>query len=102
MTDNEPQLVSLSQDQLKVLIEAAAERGARKALHEVGLGDDYAAQNIQTLRSVAKTIEIFQSEFWKSLAKNAGRFIAILFMLGAVYILSQFKHVDLPDIPNLK
>jgi predicted amidohydrolase YtcJ len=53
---NEPHLmdgmVVMPQDEFEILLERAAERGARHALHEVGLDGEDAAHDIRELRNL--------------------------------------------------
>lgn len=45
-------LISLPSDEFEALLERAAETGARRALHEVGLDGTDAAEDIRDLRSL--------------------------------------------------
>jgi len=45
-------MVSLSQGDMEEMLERAAERGARHALHEVGLDGEDAAHDIRELRNL--------------------------------------------------
>jgi hypothetical protein len=45
-------LISLPSDEFEALLERAAETGARRALHEVGLDGTEAAEDIRDLRSL--------------------------------------------------
>ena len=53
---NEPHLmdcmVVMPQDEFEILLERAAERGARHSLHEVGLDGEDAAHDIRELRNL--------------------------------------------------
>jgi hypothetical protein len=44
--------VSMSEIELELIINRAAEAGARKALHDIGLHDDYAADDVKELRGL--------------------------------------------------
>ena len=46
------ELVTLPADEFEALLERAAETGARRALHEVGLDGEDAAEDIRDLRSL--------------------------------------------------
>jgi len=45
-------MVTLPQDEFEAILERAAERGARHALHEVGLDGEDAAHDIRELRNL--------------------------------------------------
>ncbi|MGB5950245.1 MAG: DUF6127 family protein [Parvibaculum sp.] len=45
-------LISLPNDEFEALLERAAATGARRALHEVGLDGQHAAEDIRDLRSL--------------------------------------------------
>jgi hypothetical protein len=49
-------MISMPEAAFEELIEAAAARGARKALAEVGLADEHAAGDIHDLRGILKAI----------------------------------------------
>lgn len=55
---NQSDCVALSQEQLELLLNAAAERGAKKALADVGLEGDGAAEDIRTLRGLIDALRI--------------------------------------------
>ena len=48
------QYLQLTRDELNTLIEDASERGAKKALKMVGLGDDKAMHDILEIRSLVE------------------------------------------------
>ncbi len=60
-------MVCLPRDEFEILLEQAACRGARKALQEVGLADEEAADDIRDLRDLAGTIKLIQHTFVKTL-----------------------------------
>ena len=55
--------------EFETLLEQAACRGARKALIEVGLADEDAANDIRTLRDLAGSIKIMQRTFLQTLVR---------------------------------
>ncbi len=61
--------IQLSQAELDMLIEKAAERGAHAALVEMGLIDDNAANDLRTLRGLANTIKAMQHTFVQTLVR---------------------------------
>ncbi len=49
--------ITLHRDELDALIERASERGAKKALQSIGLGDDKAASDITLMRRFVRTVD---------------------------------------------
>lgn len=62
-------MVCLPRDEFETLLEQAACRGARKALKEVGLADEEAANDIRTLRDLAGSIKVMQRTFLQTLVR---------------------------------
>ena len=72
-------MVTLPQDEFEAILERAAERGARHALHEVGLDGEDAAHDIRELRNL---LDAFNE------AKNtAGLTIIKMMVTGFVMVL---------------
>jgi predicted amidohydrolase YtcJ len=80
---NEPQLkdgmVVMPHDEFEALLERAAERGARHALHEVGLDGEDAAHDIRELRNLL--------DAFNEAKKTAGLTIIKLLVTGMVMAL---------------
>ncbi len=70
MTDH---IVNISRDDLETLLEAAAERGARKALLQVGLHDDDAMGDLRDLRGLLAAYKTVKS----SILTTVGKAIAV-------------------------
>lgn len=62
-------MIRMPRDEFETLLEQAACRGARKALKEVGLADEDAANDIRTLRDLAGSIKIMQRTFLQTLVR---------------------------------
>lgn len=80
----------LHKDDLKVLLEEAAAAGARKALREIGLGDDEAAKDISAARSLGAAWREAKTIAWQHTVKW---FLTIVFaaaILGATVKLKLF------------
>jgi len=60
--------MSLSDAEIKILVQEAAEQGARKALHEIGLHDDDAGADVKELRSLL--------EAWRETKRTVGQTMA--------------------------
>ena len=62
-------MIVIPRSEFETLLEQAACRGARKALIEVGLADEDAANDIRTLRDLAGSIKIMQRTFLQTLVR---------------------------------
>ena len=58
--------VTLSQEQLELMLNRAAEAGARKALSDIGLHDDEAADDVKQLRGLLDTWRDTKETAWKT------------------------------------
>ena len=65
-------MVTLPRDDFEELLERAAERGARHALHGVGLDGADAAHDIRELRSLLDAFNLFSSVDPPQFAANLG------------------------------
>ena len=62
-------MIVIPRSEFETLLEQAACRGARKALIEVGLADEDAANDIRTLRDLEGSIKIMQRTFLQTLVR---------------------------------
>ena len=62
-------MIVIPRSEFETLLEQAACRGARKALIEVGLADEDAANDIRTLRDLAGSIKVMQRIFLQTLVR---------------------------------
>ena len=62
-------MIVIPRSEFETLLEQAACRGARKALIEVGLADEDAANDIRTLRDLAGSIKVMQRTFLQTLVR---------------------------------
>lgn len=62
-------MIVIPRSEFETLLEQAACRGARKALIEVGLADEDAANDIRTLRDLAGSLKIMQRTFLQTLVR---------------------------------
>lgn len=60
-----PQL-TLSSIELELLLQKAAECGAKKALHDIGLHDEEAASDMRELRGILDTWRDTKATAWKT------------------------------------
>jgi predicted amidohydrolase YtcJ len=72
-------MVTLPQDEFEAILERAAERGARHALHEVGLDGEDAAHDIRELRNLL--------DAFNEAKKTAGLTIIKMMVTGFVMVL---------------
>ena len=72
------------------LLEQAACRGARKALKEVGLADEEAANDIRTLRDLAGSIKTMQRTFLQTVVRWITIGVLALLVAGVAAKLGPF------------
>ena len=85
--------MALSDAEIRVLVQEAAERGAKKALHDIGLHDDTAMADVAELRSLLDS--------WRSAKRTVGRTIIqtlTYLFLGALLAGSYFKFFEDPKL----
>ena len=70
-------MVRLPRNDFESLLEQAACRGARKALIEVGLADEAAANDVRTLRGLAASLKLMQ----RTILQTVVRWITIGLLL---------------------
>ena len=77
-------MIVIPRSEFETLLEQAACRGARKALIEVGLADEDAANDIRTLRDLAGSIKIMQRTFLQTLVRWVTVGLLALLVAGAL------------------
>ena len=93
MTENQVErrkMVTIPQDEFEAMLERAAERGARHALHEVGLDGEDAAHDIRELRNLL--------DAFNEAKKTAG--LTIIKMLVTGMVMACHKDALLIEIPG--
>lgn len=83
-------MVNLRREEFEEMLNCAAERGARRALHDVGLDGDDAAEDIRDLRSLLKAIHVAKHTAWKTVIRITTTGLIIALMAGAVIKLKLF------------
>jgi hypothetical protein len=58
--------IRMPEEEFEELLELAAERGAKRALADVGLIDDHAANDIRDLRSLLAAVRIARHTAWQT------------------------------------
>lgn len=80
--------ITMTESELSLLIERAAEAGAKKALHDIGLHDDNAAFDVRELRGLldswrdAKRTAFRTLIGWTSKGLLTVLFIGLLYQIG--------------------
>ena len=87
-TSKRRDIMRLPRSEFENLLEQAACRGARKALQEVGLADEAAANDIRTLRGLAGSLKVMQHAFLKTVARWVA--IGLLLLLAGIATKSGF------------
>lgn len=90
MNDNTPRLVTLPYNELEELLNCAAERGALRALHDVGLDGADAAEDIRDLRSLLKALHLARRTAWQTVVRIVTTGTLIALMAGIVIKLKLF------------
>ena len=83
-------MVCLPRTEFESLLEQAACRGARKALKEVGLADEEAANDIRTLRDLAGSIKTMQRTFLQTVVRWITIGVLALLVAGVAAKLGPF------------
>jgi hypothetical protein len=83
-------MVNLRREEFEEMLNCAAERGARRALHDVGLDGDDAAEDIRDLRSLLKAIHVAKHTAWQTVIRITTTGLIIALMAGAVIKLKLF------------
>ena len=77
--------INLTHDELEAMLDRAAKRGAREILHQLGLHDDTAAEDIREMRNLLDTWKDTRRSIWNTFVKITT--VAILtFIATAVYM----------------
>lgn len=80
--DPQPDLVVLPRSEFEDLLEQAACRGARKALHEVGLNDEGAATDVRDLRDLLSVMRTAKNEALRAFVRWVTLGILALILAG--------------------
>ncbi len=73
----------MTEQQLKQLMAEAAEMGAQRALHKVGLGDDYAGKDVSDLRDLLTSWRDVKKTVLRTIIKDFTTFLLGAAALGA-------------------
>ena len=72
--------VRMPEEEFEELLELAAERGAKKALADVGLVDEHAANDIRDLRSLLGAVRVAKRTAWQTVVRliTTGLILALI------------------------
>ena len=76
---------TLTPEELEAMLDRAAKRGAREALHALGLHDDTAAKDIQEMRNLLDSWRDTKRSIWGA-AIRWGTIAVLTFIATAVYM----------------
>lgn len=83
-------MVVMPRDEFERLLEQAAERGARKALADVGLEGEDAAHDIRELRGLLEAFNAAKHTAWQTVVKIITTGFVLALLMGAVIKLKLF------------
>jgi hypothetical protein len=75
-------IIRLPKSEFESLLEQAACRGARKALHEVGLNDEKAAADVRDLRDLLSAMRTAKQEAFRAFIRWLTVGVLILLLAG--------------------
>jgi ribulose 1,5-bisphosphate carboxylase large subunit-like protein len=80
--DKHTPLVTLPQKDLEDMLSRAAERGARRALADVGLDGENAREDIRELRSLLQALNLAKRTAWQTMVRIATTGLLLALMAG--------------------
>ena len=83
-------LITLPCEEFEKLLEQAAERGARRALADVGLDGEDAASDIRELRGLLEAFNTAKHTAWQTLIRITTTGLILALMAGAAVKLKLF------------
>jgi len=83
-------MVVMPRDEFETLLEQAAERGARRALADVGLDGEDAANDIRELRDLLEAFNTAKHTAWQTLIRITTTGLILALMAGAAVKLKLF------------
>ena len=89
-TQNNKPMVNLRREEFEEMLNCAAERGALRALHDVGLDGADAAEDIRDLRSLLKAVHVAKSTAWQTIVRITTTGVLIALMAGLAIKLKLF------------
>ncbi len=86
--------VRMPEDEFEELMELAAERGAKRALANVGLIDEHAANDIRDLRSLLGAFRMAKHTAWSTVIRLITTGLLIALMAGVAIKLKLFGGIQ--------
>ena len=86
---NEP-LITLPREEFEEMLDRAAERGALRALADVGLDGEDAAEDIRELRSLLQALNLAKRTAWQTIVRIMTTGLILALMAGAAIKLKLF------------
>lgn len=86
----EPTTTTLTESQLEQMLQRAAERGAQKALADVGLDGEYAENDIRDLRTLLRATNVAKKTAWQTFVRILTAGILAACMAGIAIKLKLF------------
>ena len=77
--------VTLTAIELELLMTKAAENGAKKALHDIGLHDEEAADDVRELRGLLESWRDTKSTAWKTFVSWTIKGLLLLLIAGVYF-----------------
>ena len=79
-TENQTPLISIPEDEFEEMLSRAAERGALRALADVGLDGEHAQENVRALRSLLQAFKLAKETAWQTIVRilTAGFLAALM------------------------
>ena len=77
--------IAIGEHRLAEMLELAAHDGARRALHELGLGDEDAPADVRELRSLLEVWRDFKKTVRRTAWKTATRWAIWLLLAALIY-----------------
>ncbi len=90
MADELPAMTTFTHDELERLLQRAAEKGAQKALADVGLDGEYAENDIRDLRTLLRSINLAKKTAWQTFIRVITAGLLAALMAGIVIKLKLF------------
>ena len=82
MTSNDTQPITITANELKAMLEQAAERGAEQCLARLGIENGYAARDIRELRDLLAAWREARRAAWQTIVKVTTTGILAALLVG--------------------
>ncbi len=86
--------VRMPEEEFEELLELAAERGAKKALADVGLVDEHAANDIRGLRDLLGALRIAKRTAWQTVVRLITTGLILALIAGVAIKLKLFGGIQ--------